>query len=240
MKKILFILTILFMLFACSCSNESSSVGIIGGADGPTSVLVSTPGNSENESIMHTYINEAIKHTVNAGAFAADPFVSRVYSASDRLDEKIAQMGSGDYSSPKSVYMLRVSEDGIVNFFSSMGADADADSVKKFAELGQFRLSTLVMNYNGTAGADNLAAVSIATRSEGYIMPADFTQDFALYLEYDGAYSSFTAFEKIGEGVIQATTHFVYNADDGDSVSRFVENFRQMLGEDTVSFEKIK
>ena len=42
MKKI-FVLFALALSFLTGCAKESASVGIIGGADGPTSVMVSGP-----------------------------------------------------------------------------------------------------------------------------------------------------------------------------------------------------
>ena len=42
MKKI-FVLLALVLSFLTGCTKESASVGVIGGADGPTSVMVSGP-----------------------------------------------------------------------------------------------------------------------------------------------------------------------------------------------------
>lgn len=42
MKKI-FVLLALVLSFLTGCAKESESVGVIGGADGPTSVMVSGP-----------------------------------------------------------------------------------------------------------------------------------------------------------------------------------------------------
>jgi Na+-transporting methylmalonyl-CoA/oxaloacetate decarboxylase beta subunit len=41
-KLIIFISSLILVLCLGSCSNESSSVGIIGGADGPTATLVTS------------------------------------------------------------------------------------------------------------------------------------------------------------------------------------------------------
>lgn len=41
MKKIFLMAMLSFALFLSGCYSESSSVGIIGGADGPTAILVS-------------------------------------------------------------------------------------------------------------------------------------------------------------------------------------------------------
>ena len=42
MKKI-FVLFALVLTFLTGCAKESASIGVIGGADGPTSVMVSAP-----------------------------------------------------------------------------------------------------------------------------------------------------------------------------------------------------
>lgn len=40
MKRVLAILLILFCLLFAGCRKDASSIGIIGGADGPTSIFV--------------------------------------------------------------------------------------------------------------------------------------------------------------------------------------------------------
>ncbi len=46
MKKVLCIISILLCIFLTSCGN-AVSIGIIGGADGPTSIIVSQKGEKE-------------------------------------------------------------------------------------------------------------------------------------------------------------------------------------------------
>ena len=43
MKKLLFIMSVSFCIFLTACGNDSS-IGIIGGADGPTSIIVADKG----------------------------------------------------------------------------------------------------------------------------------------------------------------------------------------------------
>ncbi len=42
------VLSILTVLFVCSCTAEDKSIGIIGGADGPTAIFAATPGGVAN------------------------------------------------------------------------------------------------------------------------------------------------------------------------------------------------
>ena len=43
MKKILYIISVILCIFLTACGNDSS-IGIIGGADGPTSIIVAEKG----------------------------------------------------------------------------------------------------------------------------------------------------------------------------------------------------
>lgn len=45
MKKIIVFLSVLLSLVFTGCSNEDASIGIIGGADGPTAIFVSSSVN---------------------------------------------------------------------------------------------------------------------------------------------------------------------------------------------------
>ena len=53
MKKLLYIISILLCILLTACGNDSS-IGIIGGADGPTSIIVSEKG----EKAMYEQITE--------------------------------------------------------------------------------------------------------------------------------------------------------------------------------------
>ena len=47
MKRILILMSALFCILLCACANHSESIGIIGGADGPTQIVVSNKGESK-------------------------------------------------------------------------------------------------------------------------------------------------------------------------------------------------
>ncbi len=63
MKKYLYIISLLFCIFLTACANDSS-IGIIGGADGPTAILISEKG----EKAMYEIITaEEAKKIMDSG-----------------------------------------------------------------------------------------------------------------------------------------------------------------------------
>ncbi|MBQ9921274.1 MAG: hypothetical protein IJO52_03740 [Clostridia bacterium] len=238
MKKLIIISMLLSFIFLFSCTNEESTIGIIGGADGPTSVIVSTGGDKEGTSFIDFFVDKALEHTVSMGEFAADPEVRSLYSSSEKLDNEVAAMGEGDYSVPASVYTVKISKDGIVNYMAGQGGVAK-EAIDKLFYANRIRMTTLVSTYNATFGANKLAAASVTSQQEGYVMP-EFEGNFGILLEYNGAFSSFTAYEKIGEGVIESTTNFVYNGEDEIGADGFIKAITESVGEENIVIEKVK
>ena len=63
MKKILYIISVILCIFLTACGNDSS-IGIIGGADGPTSIIVADKG----EKAMYEQITpEEAKKIMDSG-----------------------------------------------------------------------------------------------------------------------------------------------------------------------------
>ena len=63
MKKILYIISVILCIFLTACGNDSS-IGIIGGADGPTSIIVAENG----EKAMYQQITaEEAKKIMDSG-----------------------------------------------------------------------------------------------------------------------------------------------------------------------------
>ena len=63
MKKILYIISVILCIFLTACGNDSS-IGIIGGADGPTSIIVADKG----EKAMYEQITpEEAKKIIDSG-----------------------------------------------------------------------------------------------------------------------------------------------------------------------------
>ena len=117
--------------------------------------------------------------------------------------------------------------------------EVKAEAAQKLLATNRIRIASFITRYNALFGANKLAAVSVASMQEGYVMP-EFDGNFGIYLEYDGAYSSFTAYEKIGDGVVEGSTNFIYNGDENGGTEKLMEYFAEISGAENVIFEKVK
>lgn len=230
-KTLLFVFAALVLLTMTAC-NDSSSIGVIGGADGPTAILVADGsfGPIMDGSTDEAYINEALKHTQTAAELAADDELVTLYTTHGEMYDMIKGIAKNDYSQPVEIYKLTIDGQKVLE-------NADGSEFSKLYELKKFRPISFASSYNGTFGGTVLAATSVLSEQEGYIKPAEFKEDFALYLVYDGEFSSFVSFSEIGESVIQANMTFIKNGSNG--VKDFTDMINEYIG-DGFNFEKIK
>ena len=103
----------------------------------------------------------------------------------------------------------------------------------------KLNFSTLASLINASYGAENLAALTILTNSRGYIMPKDFKNNFALFVQYEGDYSAIVSFSEFGDGVISANMSFVKNGDKDNVFMRMYE-ITSTVGEDGIKMAKVK
>ncbi len=238
---------------AAGIIDHDSSIGIIGGADGPTSIFVGgdvtvledeeydnfcAEVNKNTVKVDDFYIDKAIKLVSESGLLAADAELISYYT--DDMKDKFSKIGSADYSKPSEIYYLAADKEQIIaSLKAQVGENEDDIKIaEKLLESKRFNFTQLAAMINAAYGAENLAAISILTNSEGYIMPKDFKKDFALYLKYEGGYSAFVSFSKYGEGVISANMMFVINGDN-DNIFSCVYELTKVLGKESVEFAKV-
>ncbi len=228
-------------------------LGIIGGADGPTAIIVGENAISdegyykfciktfENQiKVDDFYIDEAIKLVKESCELAKDKEIIGLYTANEDITDKISVIGELDYSKPNGVFCIETDMDKLT---SNLKAAAEAESVDiDFGKLEKitkrYNSNYLASLINSSYGAEYLAALTILTNSRGYVMPKDFKDDFALYLQYDGDYSAIVSFSEYGDGVISANMSFVRNGDKDNMMRRLYE-VASALGEDVVNVTKV-
>ncbi len=235
---------------------ENTSIGIIGGADGPTSIFVG--GNStviEDEGyndfyaevtknttkVDKFYVDEAIKLITESGKLAADKDFISLYTTNDEMTDKILKLGEVEFNNPKDIYYLHADKEQMfANIKALAGEDAENINFEQLEKLNKkYNFSTLASLINASYGAENLAALTILTNSRGYIMPKDFKDDFALFVQYEGEYSAIVSFSKFGDGVISANMSFVKNGDKDNVFTRLYE-ITSAVGEEGIVAAKVK
>ena len=218
---------------------QSSNSAIIGGADAPTEIVV-----TDTIDVNDFYVDEAIKLITESGKLAGDKDFISLYTTNDEMTEKVLALGTVDFNKPKDIYFLSADREQII---ANIEALAKAEGVD-FSEMGdvwvehilkKFNFSTLASLINSSYGAENLAALTILTNSRGYIMPKDFKNNFALFVQYEGDYSAIVSFSEFGDGVISANMSFVKNGDKDNVFMRMYE-ITSTVGEDGIKMAKVK
>ena len=236
--------------------DENTSIGIIGGADGPTSIIVgdnTTVIEDEDYNKFYAevtknttkvdkfYVDEAIKLITESGKLAADKDFISLYTANDEMTNKVLALGAVDFNKPTDIFYLYADKEQMIeNIKALAGEDAEDINFEQLEKLNKrYNFSTLASLINASYGAENLAALTILTNSRGYIMPKDFKDDFALFVQYEGEYSAIVSFSKFGDGVISANMAFVKNGDK-DNVFRRLYEITSAVGTDSVTIAKVK
>ena len=218
---------------------QSSNSAIIGGADAPTEIVV-----TDTIDVNDFYVDEAIKLITESGKLAGDKDFISLYTTNDEMTEKVLALGTVDFNKPKEIYYLSADREQIIANLEALGKAEGVD----FSEMGdvwvehilkKFNFSTLASLINASYGAENLAALTILTNSKGYIMPKDFKNNFALFVQYDGDYSAILSFSEFGEGVISANMSFVKNGDKDNVFTRLYE-ITSAVGEEGIVAAKVK
>ena len=238
---------------------DHSSIGIIGGADGPTSIIVG--GNTtviedegynnfyENATkntikVNDFYVDEALKLIIESGKLAADRDFISLYTTNDEMTNKLLALGAVDFNKPTDIFYLSAEREQIIANIEAM-AEAEGVDIEEMGDawLGhlwkRLNFSTLAGLINGSYGSENLAALTILTNSRGYIMPKDFKNNFALFVQYEGDYSAIVSFYEYGDGVISANMSFVKNGDK-DNVFRRMYEITSAVGEAGIKIAKVK
>ena len=219
--------------------NEDPFENIIGGADAPTEIVV-----TDTTEVDDFYVNEAIKLITDSGKLAGDKAFISLYTTNDEMTDKILALSTVDFNKPKDIYYLSADREQI---YANIEALAKADGVD-IENLGanwfehiskKLNFSTLASMINASYGAGNLAALTILTNSRGYIMPKDFKNNFALFVQYEGDYSAIVSFSEFGDGVISANMSFVKNGDKDNVFMRMYE-ITSTVGEDGIKMAKVE
>lgn len=233
--------------------NNNSSIGIIGGTDGPTSIVVGDSVNNAEKyesfqmdissnfvEIDDFYVDEAIKLTEESGELAADEDLISYYAPGDDVKNRVLSIGKMKYSQPAKVYYIATNKENIIDNIKAFSDEVlDVFDIEKLLKLNRVDFSVIGNMINASYGADSIAALAILTNSRGYIMPNNFTGDFALYLQYDGEYSALVSFSEFGDRVIKATMSFVNNG-ERDNIFRRIFEITQGLGDNSIDVAIVK
>lgn len=163
-RNILFSLTIviaLIMVFSLSaCSNNES--------------------NSETKSLYAQGL-EVVQ--IMSEMTQTEEYVD-IHTGNSGIKTVIQNISAGDYSSPKAVYAISVTDDNLAAMAELNNLDSASEKLKTF--LMQRVLGSFMTQINGMSGVENLAAASVCTVGKTFVNE-NVTEDVIYLYTYENA-----------------------------------------------------
>ena len=130
----------------------------------------------------------------------------QAYTGSPEINEIVKGIGAGDYTTPKAVYSITVSDEtllGIAELGNMNGASESLQDTMKGRVLG-----SLMTQINGMSGVNNLAASSVCTMGKTFVNE-DVTENQIYLYTYDSAMPVAVTFIVGEDGSVSASGTFV-------------------------------
>lgn len=130
-----------------------------------------------------------------------------LFTGEGTITDKIKSMGEGDYSAPKAVYKITITNAELDRYIQG---DNDVELSEELQEEVRKKVVASIPTYiNAMNGAETLAASSIITTGDSFLSD-ESTYQIYFYL-YDGEYSAAVSFVPNDEGIVNATGVFITN-----------------------------
>ena len=170
----------------------------------------------ENQPLEYTPIYEAgLEITYLLGEMASSDEYAVLFTGNSPVADKVKEIGNGDYTKPKAVYEILVTDEMLEMFAETASLSDASDDLKDY--LKDRVRSSFITQLNGTAGVESLAASSICTAGKTFINP--IADDILLVYTYENGYPIAVTFTAESDGSAGASGTFV-----------MVENFDSIEG----------
>ena len=157
---------------------------------------------------------------------------TRAYTGSSDLMEIVNRVGAGDYSSPKAVYSVAVSEESILGMLSIENLDSFSDALKE--TLLSRAVGSLTTQINGYAGVNNLAAASVLTLGKSFV-DNDLSEDVIYIYTFENGFPVAVTFTVGENGAVSAGGNFImyeeFTCDSLNEVQEFFGEFGATVNE---------
>ena len=182
-------------------------------------------GNSSNKSLYE----EGLEVISLMEEMASNDTYLKIYSASSEIQDIVRNAGEGDFSEPKAIYKVAISEETLLALAEITGSEATeglSDTLKGYV---QSRMNGAIINQvNATGGAATLAAASICTGGKTFVSD-ELTEDVIYLYTYESAVPVAISFAVGEDGAVSATGNFIlyegFNVDTEQDIKDFFEEF---------------
>lgn len=107
-----------------------------------------------------------------------------IHTGNSEIKTVIQNISTGDYSSPKAVYAISITDDNLAAMAELNSLDSASEELKTF--LMQRVLGSLMTQINGMSGVENLAASSVCTVGKTFVNE-NATEDVIYLYTYEDA-----------------------------------------------------
>lgn len=107
-----------------------------------------------------------------------------IHTGNSEVKTVIQNISTGDYSSPKAVYAISITDDNLAAMAELNSLDSASEELKTF--LMQRVLGSLMTQINGMSGVENLAASSVCTVCKTFVNE-NATEDVIYLYTYENA-----------------------------------------------------
>ena len=154
------------------------------------------------------------------------------YTGDSTIKNIIQNIGVGEYSVPKSVYAISIPDENLVAMAELSELDNSSKDLKTF--LMQKVLGSLMLQINGMAGVENLAASSVCTVGKTFV-DENATDDVIYLYTYENALPVAVTFT-IGENhAVSATGVFImydgFTCGSADEIKSFFSDISVNVSE---------
>ena len=131
---------------------------------------------------------------------------TRAYTGSSDLMEIVNRVGAGDYSSPKAVYSVAVSEESILGMLGMENLDGFSNALKE--TMLSRAIGALTTQINGYAGVNNLAAASVLTLGKSFV-DNNLSEDVIYIYTFENGFPVAVTFTVGENGAVSAGGNFI-------------------------------
>jgi hypothetical protein len=163
----------------------------------------------------------------------------KLYSASSDIQDIVRTVGEGDFSEPKAVYKVAISEETLLALMEMTGSEETEGMSDTLKEYVQSRIkSTFVNQINARGGATTLAAAGICTGEKTFFND-ELTESVIYLYTYESAVPVAISFVVGEDGTVSATGNFIlyedFNVDTEQDIKDSFEELSIEVEVDTVS-----
>ena len=194
--------------------------------------------NSIDDKLLNGFlIQNSIGLTSIMGSFAQCPEYLGLFFTDSELFEFVAEIGTGDYTSPNKAVIITVPDAAVDAIIEEVAGELDLpdDAREMFVARMMAGVPGIV---NSRKGVTAIAAASVLSAGKALLAHEDFAENTYVILVYDN-FNSVTFFGRSSKGtVLVSSTLLFLDGDELDAITeRTVADYLEMFGISRVTVE---